>query len=322
MATSLTPPPLAPKSVDEESWNHVKTAFDLTMSGSGLNHERFMIAYQAAYDCFASTSRVPRSDGKNTELLSENRSPPDLYTKIEEYFGPGCFDEWREKAEILDSEDLLGYWTSQWRIYHSAATEADRICTYLNLHWVKRLRDEGRRDVYPIYQLALLAWNKYFLLPLQQHDRRLTRALVGLARRHHQGETIDVGLMKSVLSSLVSLGINNENLQLISLDIYKENFETEFLEDAEEHLRRVLDRLAFEPQSADEYLDLMMACFKEEKEYVSGAKEYIHPTTEEKLKQRCELTFLGEREQARWEVAGGSSVLEPKPQLAEPDRWL
>ncbi|KAL0563275.1 ubiquitin ligase (cullin) of SCF [Marasmius crinis-equi] len=302
MATNLTSLPLAPESIDEESWNRIKTALDFAISGSALSHERFMVAYTAAYNCFASTRRVSRCDGQNTEHLSEDRNHH-LYTKIEEYFGSGCFDEWREKAEILDSEDLLGYYSSQWRIYHSAATEADRICTYLNLHWVKKLRDEGRRDVYPIYQ----------------HDRRLTRALVGLARRHHQGETLDVGLMKNVLFSLVSLGINNENLQLISLDVYKENFETEFLEDAEEHLRQISDGLAFEPQ---EYLDMVMACFKEENEYISAAREYLHPTTEEKLRQRCELALLGERDQTRWEVTGGSSVLDPKPKLAEPDRWL
>ncbi|KAL0569533.1 hypothetical protein V5O48_012433, partial [Marasmius crinis-equi] len=287
---------------NDEKWARIKAGLDL----ANFSPTQYLSLYTEAYNYCYSFPLLDPTYGKadttnwitNWGRGSVDTPSSDLYTRIVDYFGPDRFKE--AEVELLDNEDLLTYYSSNWTTYKYKADYANRIFNQLINCWVKKLRREGRQDLYPVYQLALLSWKEYFLSPLQR-ERKLTGALIQLTMRHYRGEVVDVDLLKNVLSSLVELGIDTEHMKLVSLDIYKEHLETDYLESRKNHYREVSETLAFQPQSSQDYLEMVMAHFKDENDYISAAGTYLHPATEEKLRQMCETAFLGEREQGNWE---------------------
>ena len=60
-----------------------------------------------------------------------------------------------QQSDALQDEALLRYYAQEWDRYTTGANYINRLFTYLNRHWVKRERDEGRKGVYPVYTVRL-----------------------------------------------------------------------------------------------------------------------------------------------------------------------
>lgn len=61
-----------------------------------------------------------------------------------------------QQSDSLQDEALLRYYAAEWDRYTTGANYINRLFTYLNRHWVKRERDEGRKGVYPVYTVRWL----------------------------------------------------------------------------------------------------------------------------------------------------------------------
>ena len=85
----------------------------------------------------------------------------DLYKHLNHYF-VSHLKTVRAAAEDLSDEPLLNYYTKEWDRYTTGASYVNRLFTYLNRHWVKREKDEGRKNVYTVYILALVQWKDHF----------------------------------------------------------------------------------------------------------------------------------------------------------------
>jgi cullin 1 len=90
----------------------------------------------------------------------------------------------------------------------------------LNKHWVKREKDEGRKEVYTVYtvgnssvvtwsrahrsvKLSLVAWKQNFFRHFNSFGgtSRLTQALLRQIEAQRDGEDVDSGLLKKVIDS-------------------------------------------------------------------------------------------------------------------------
>ena len=59
-----------------------------------------------------------------------------------------------------------------------------------------------------------------------QKDQKLATGVLRLIEKQRNGETIDQTLVKKIVDSFVSLGLDESDTNKQSLDVYKEHFET------------------------------------------------------------------------------------------------
>ncbi len=60
-----------------------------------------------------------------------------------------------QESEKLSDLDLLKLYAKQWDQYTMGANYVNKLFNYLNKHWVKREKDEGRKEVYTVYTVCL-----------------------------------------------------------------------------------------------------------------------------------------------------------------------
>ena len=118
-----------------------------------------------------------------------------------------------------------------------------------------------------------------------------------LIERQRNGETIDQGLVKKVVDSFVSLGIDESDLNKASLDNYKEHFEIPFLTATEAYYKHESESFVAE-NSVSDYLKKAEERLKEEEDRV---ERYLHTTTRKLLITKCEHVLVRAHSQLMWE---------------------
>ena len=78
--------------------------------------------------------------------------------------------------------------------------------------------------------MALVKWREHLFKKLND---RLTVGVLELIEKERNGEQIDVGLVKTIIGSYVSLGLTKDKPNETTLAIYKNHFEDKFLQETE-----------------------------------------------------------------------------------------
>ncbi|KAJ7623344.1 ubiquitin-protein ligase [Roridomyces roridus] len=301
MASSSTPAPFStmpPKTADlDETWKFLTAGVDHIMNKleEGLSFAGYTSLYTTVYNYCTSTKLHGKLEGNRT---GANLVGSDLYNKLTDYFA-NHFKPILTKAETLQDEALLRYYAAEWERYTTGANYLNRLFTYLNRYWVKRERDEGKKAVYQVYTLALAQWRQHLFTPLQPP---ISAALLRLVASQRDGATIDQALIKKVVDSFVSLGLDASDPNKECLDVYKEQFEAPFLAATEAYY--TAESEAFlnaggEGGNIPEYLKKAEARLAEEDDRVT---RYLHAKTRKELIGKCENVLLKAHAPRMWEA--------------------
>ncbi|KAJ6559972.1 Cullin [Mycena capillaripes] len=304
MASSSAAPfaQMPPKTADlDETWAFLTAGVDhiMTKLETGLSFAGYTSLYTTVYNYCTSTKMHGKLEGNRT---GANLVGSDLYNKLTDYFA-NHFKPIVQKAESLQDEALLRYYAAEWDRYTTGANYLNRLFTYLNRYWVKRERDEGKKGVYQVYTLALAQWRQHLFTPLQPP---LTAAILRLVAAQRDGASIDQALVKKVVDSFVSLGLDAADPNKECLDVYKEQFEAPFLAATETYYSAEAEAFLNAGGAGSggsgnipEYLKKAEGRLREEEERVV---RYLHAKTRKELVGKCESVLLRAHAPRMWEA--------------------
>ncbi|KAI0700014.1 Cullin-domain-containing protein [Cerioporus squamosus] len=296
MATGNNQYPMPPPNADlATTWAYLEEGVDhiMTKLQTGVSYSKYMSLYTVSYNYCTSSKMHGTGDqgGAVGHRTGANLMGSDLYNNLIKYF-VNHLKTLRTASDALQDEALLRYYAQEWDRYTTGANYINRLFTYLNRHWVKRERDEGRKGVYPVYTLALVQWKSNFFLHVQSKHSKLAGAILRLIERQRNGETIDQGLVKKVVDSFVSLGLDESDINKVSYEVYREHLETPFLEATEKYYR----------QDVADYLKKAEERLREEEDRV---ERYMNTNTRKALIQKCEHVLIREHAELMWESFQG-----------------
>jgi cullin 1 len=143
----------------------------------------------------------------------------------------------------------------------------------------------------------LAQWKTHFFVPIQRDNTKLASAVLRLIERQRNGEVIDQTLVKKVVVSFVSLGLDNADPNKECLDVYKEHFETPFI-DATDHYYKKESEAFLAENTVSEYLKKAEDRLKEEEDRV---ERYLHTKTRKELVSKCEHVLIREHAELMWD---------------------
>ncbi|KAL9057528.1 MAG: hypothetical protein Q9162_002260 [Coniocarpon cinnabarinum] len=254
-------------SENDTAWATLEDGIERIMTHltEGIDMAQYMKLYSTVHNFCTSqkgingaTTSPAHGAQRGAHLLGE-----ELYNHLSRYLkshleavlrnGPGQSDE-----------QLLVYYIKEWKRYTTAATFVNHLFRYLNRHWVKREIEEGKKNIYDVYTLHLVTWYQVMFGDTQN---TVMAAVLRLVERLRNGETVEHSQIKSVVDSFVALGIDENDQNKGTLEVYRNYFEKPFLANTESYYQTESDRFLAE-NPVVEYMKKAETRLNEEREHV------------------------------------------------------
>ena len=136
-------------------------------------------------------------------------------------------------------------------------------------------------------------------MPVQNNNSKLTGAILRLIERQRNGQGIDQGLVKKVIDSFVSLGLDEDDLHRVHLDVYKTNFEIPFMGATEQHYKLKSETFLTE-NGISNYLKKAEEWLRDEE---VRAERYLNAETRKPLISSCVRILIGEHIELMYEAS-------------------
>lgn len=300
------PNPLPPAGDLKATWKFLQVGIEVMMQQvlEGMEYKDYMNLYTAVYNyCISSRMNTAGAGSLGSGVKAgANLMGAELYDHLKVYFKDHSLQAAQRASELTD-EALLRYYASEWTRYTRGANFVHHVFAYLNRYWVKREKDEGRRHVYTVYTIALVQWRDHMFKQIQSKER-LSDAVLKQIQRQRNGETIDTSLVKRVVDSFVSLGLDENDTTQQNVEIYRYEFETSFIASTDVYYKTESDAFVA-ANSVTDYMRKAETRLKEEEDRV---ELYLHPSTRSKLIARCDSVLIRGHSQLLWD--GFENLLE------------
>eukprot|EP01100_Stratorugosa_tubuloviscum_P004613 TRINITY_DN215_c0_g4_i2.p1 TRINITY_DN215_c0_g4~~TRINITY_DN215_c0_g4_i2.p1 ORF type:complete len:811 (-),score=378.17 TRINITY_DN215_c0_g4_i2:114-2546(-) len=166
-------------------------------SGIGLSIKDWISLYTQINDYCTNPRQVSRVPPTGANILGE-----EIYLRLCDFI-QNYVKELFSHSDLRSDEDLLNYYCKHWQDFNLSAPKVSNIYNYLNRYWIKRVQDDGRKNVYEINIMCLIKWRTEAFEPLKS---RLIRQILHYIECDRKGEVIDISLLAHVIRGIVTLG--------------------------------------------------------------------------------------------------------------------
>ena len=135
-----------------------------------------------------------------------------------------------------------------------------------------------------------MQWKTNVFIPVQNTGSRLTGPILRLIERQRNGQEIDEGLVKKVVGSFVSLGFDEDDINRVRFDVYRNHFEIPFLRATEVYYKPKSKAFLAE-NSISDYLKKAEEWLREEEGRV---EKYFNTETRKPLIRSCMHVLIRE----------------------------
>ncbi len=133
--------------------------------------------------------------------------------------------------------------------------------------------------------MRIAHWKSQFF---EQDDSKLTGATLHLIERQRNGDEIDQDLIKIVVHSFVALGLDSIDPNKECLAVYKEHFETPFIQATGLYYKKE-SQVFLAENTVSDYLKKAQEWLRKEEDRV---ERYLHTNTRKELIAKCEDVLI------------------------------
>ncbi|KAG1863169.1 Cullin repeat-like-containing domain protein [Suillus subalutaceus] len=279
-------PPASTADMIATKWALIKQEVDyiMTKPGKDVSSVNWMNLHTSIYQYYSAIPQRDISPRRNEIIMG----CPNLHEYLTQYFITDV-ESLRSQFDNLQLEDefLLRYYAGAWERYSSGAKMISRIVSSIRINRAHYEIGEERynQEVLEVHTLAFVHWKEIIFFHLHI---TLTSVILRWIERQRDGEMINQGLVKNVVDSVVSLG----------LDVYEEHLEILFLDAAEKYYKPE-SQLSLAEGNLLHYLTKAGQCLKEEQD---RADQYLPLGTRKKLLSKCEYMLIRPYSDLIWET--------------------
>jgi cullin 1 len=129
-------------------------------------------------------------------------------------------------AARRDTGEIPIFYLREWKRYRVTGRILQAVCRYLDLHWIQREQNQGKKAIYDVYTQSLVRWRQDFL----DTEKRIVPSILALVEKHRNGEAVETSLIKIVVDSFVAVSVDEAGYGKKTMETYRCYFERPFLE--------------------------------------------------------------------------------------------
>lgn len=272
------------------TWLYIQPELELILEmndSQSVSSSIYMNCYTAVYNyCVKKTKSNISNNYKN---YSYSLTGEDFYAKLEDYL-----TNYVRNLKQNPNETFLNFYVDKWVKFINGARYMNNVFDYMNRHWVKKKRLDGRRDIFDVNTLAILKWKEEMF---DKNCDLLILEILNQITKLRDNEIVNTYYILTSIKSLVRLGFDSNDLKNLNLNVYLSCFEKIFLEKTVEYYRKESSEFL----SNNLVIDYMKKCERRLIEEINKSNSFLEDHTKKYLLEALNKTLIEDHTQKMYD---------------------
>jgi cullin 1 len=273
------------------TWSFIQPGLEFILGShgdQGVTTKMYMNCYTAVYNYCVNKSRTgfgPSKDGPSSYSLAGE----EIYNKLTDYL-----ILFIQGLKQRPDETFLQFYVRKWTRFTIGAGYLSNVFDYMNRYWVMKERTDGKRNVYDVNTLCLITWKSEMF---ENNAAVLINQVLDQIERQRNNEYVDTRVISICIKSLVSLGIDIQDLKKSNLVEYIKHFETKFLESTKNYYCHESQKFLQEHS----VVDYMKKCETRLNEEISRCNNYLEDHSKKALVETLNKALIEDHAQEMYD---------------------